>query len=213
LLGDPFEGSLPSTPGQIVFASDEKTKDHNKEINNKDLERPQSIHDSWRKECYICSFHMSDYESAALWSIYTKARQGIAIQSTFKKLIDSLENYNMNHVFIGTVKYIDYESGIIPVEQNLYLPILHKRKSFEYEREIRPVISQPSEIFVGETPHKECEKHGGLNVPINLDCLIENIFLAPTTEPWIKDLLTSIMAKQGVKKELKQSNLDASPIF
>jgi hypothetical protein len=214
LLGDAFEGSLPSTSGQIVFAPlVAKVGAGLPIIDKKNIPISPSIHDKWRKECYICSFHMNDYESAALWSIYTKTRQGIAIQSTFKKLIDSLENYNMNSVFIGTVKYIDYESEIIPVEQNLYLPILHKRKSFEHEREIRAVISQPREIFVGVTPHKECEKYGGLNVPINLDCLIENIYLAPTTKPWIKDLLTSIMVKQGVKKELKQSNLDASPIF
>lgn len=214
LLGDSFEGSLPSTPGQFLVDSLlKKQASELLKIDEKDVPPPPSFLDIWRKVCYVCSFHMNEHESAALWSIYTKAKQGVAIQSTFKKLVDSFKSYSINPVFIGTVKYIDYQSGIIHVEENAFLPLLHKRKSFEYEREIRVVITQPSAIFVGATPYKECEKHEGLNVPIDLDCFIEHIYLAPTTKPWIKELLTSIMDKNGINKPLDQSSLDANPII
>ena len=223
LLGDPFEGSLPSAPDQITFEPLFKkiTAERLKlDENDIELEPSPSIVDNWRKCCYICSFHMNDHESAALWSMYTKAKQGIAIQSTFKKLVDSLKNYDINPVFIGSVKYIDRRVETIDVMQNMFLPILHKVKSFEYEREIRAVIHNPREVYslpktgsVAPSPIEVCEKCGGINVPIDLDCLIEHAYLAPTTKPWIKELLTSLMAKQGVRIQLEQSSLDDSPIF
>lgn len=196
LLGDPFEGSLPSTSGQPIVKPTIDPKLPN-------FKMESSLEDMWRKDCYVCSFHMSDYESAALWSIYSKAKQGVAIQSTFKRLIDCFNKYPSNPVYIGTVNYIDYKSEIIDIS-NSFSPILHKRKSFEHERELRAVILYP----YGSPIQPE-----GINVQINLDSFIESIYLAPTTKLWIKELLTSMMHKKRIKKPLEQSSLDAKPII
>jgi len=194
LLGDPFEGSLPSTSSQPII----------KPLNDPKLPKMfSSLEDMWRKDCFICSFHMSDYESAALWSVYTKAKQGVAIQSTFKRLVDCFNNYHLSPVYIGMVNYIDYKSEIIDIS-NSFSPILHKRKSFEHERELRAVILYP----YGSPTQPE-----GLNVKIKLDSLIESIYLAPTTKPWIIELLSSMMRKNRIKKPLEQSSLDAKPII
>jgi hypothetical protein len=75
---------------------------------------------------------MSPHESAAMWKIYTITKESIAIRSTFAKLRDRLDE----NCFIGTVKYIDYETDFFPHGNVLY-PFVHKRKSFAYENEIR----------------------------------------------------------------------------
>lgn len=219
LLGDPFEGSLPSAPDQVKFQSillkqtaeilNLKEKDV-KISNLDDNSAPDyfSLTDLWRKSCYICSFHMSEFESAALWSIYTKAKQGVAIQSTFRKLTTSFNHYKKNPIRIGMVKYIDYTKETIDVF-NAFNPLICKRKSYEHDKEIRAIISFPQEF---KTPLAR-EKNEGLNVPVDIDNLIECIYLAPTTKPWIKELLISIMKKNGIKKPIEQSSLDAKPIF
>lgn len=204
LLGDPFEGSLPSSPNQIIP----------RYIGNVEIWKGKSPLAMWRELCYICSFHMNDFESAALWSIYSKSNQGVAIQLTYKRLIKSLEDYPED-VQIGTVKYIDYRSDVIEFG-NSFLPILHKRKSFEHEKEIRAVILPINEL--SNRISDDCREikpvlPEGVNIPIDLGRSIERIYLAPTTKPWIKELLQSIMDKNGIDIPLEQSSLDANPII
>ena len=217
-LGDPFEGSLPSTKGQINLT--EVMKQQSAKLLGlppDQIASPHSIHDSIRKNMFVCSFHMNDYESAALWSIYTKARQGVAIQSTFSKLIDCFKDYSGNPIYIGMMNYIDYNTEIIPIFENAFLPILHKRKSFEHEKELRAVISYPQEFY--HEPRGDTlggtfiSDQSGLDVSVDLNILIERIFVAPTTEKWIKDLLISVTQKYGVDKPIEQSSLDDSPII
>src|SRR5208337_2471674 len=94
MLGDPFEGSLPSTQGQVNIT--ELIKKRTAESFGLSLDQiapPPSIHENIRKHVFVCSFHMNNYESAALWSIYSKASQGVAIQSTFNRLTECFKDY------------------------------------------------------------------------------------------------------------------------
>ena len=216
LLGDPFEGSLPSSSNQVIFKAYDK-KEYAKlfKIDEKDDPEPPSSQILWRNDCYICSFHMNEHESAALWSIYARAKQGVAIQTTFKKLVDSLKSYKISPVFIGKMKYIDYTRETIDLS-NSFLPILYKRKSFEHERELRAVSMPIDELYVPVSPERKERKPNppeGVSIPIDVDCFIERIYLAPTTKSWIKELLEAIIKKNGIEKPLEQSGLDATPIF
>jgi hypothetical protein len=40
----------------------------------------------------INGWHYNEYESAAMWDLYSQANAGIAIQSTYRKLRDSFQN-------------------------------------------------------------------------------------------------------------------------
>lgn len=212
-LGDPFEGSLPSTKGQINLTEIVKQELMSRGLPTDNITQ---IHNFIRRCSFVCSFHMNDYESAALWSIYTKAQQGVAIQSTFSRLCDCFNEYSANPIHIGMMNYIDYSKETIPILENAFLPLLHKRKSFEYEQEIRAAISFPKELYPessAATPIKFINPQRGLDIPIDLDILIEQIFVAPTTEKWIKELLISVTQKYGIDKPIEQSSLDASPII
>jgi hypothetical protein len=212
-LGDPFEGSIPSTEGQINLTELAKK---NAESTGIVFEKIIPILDTIRKCSYVCSFHINDHESAALWSIYAKARQGVAIQSTFSRFCDCFNEYSDNPVRIGMVNYIDYTTETIPIFENAFLPLLHKRKSFEYERELRAAISFPKELYPEPhvtPPNEFINTLRGLDIPVDLNILIERIYVAPTTEKWIKELLVAITRKYGLDKSIEQSSLDARPII
>jgi hypothetical protein len=218
LLGDPFEGSLPSTQGQINIDDIVKVQAaKHLGLNPDQIESPTSIHAGIRRNVFVCSFHMNDYESAALWSIYSKANQGVAVQSTFSRLIDCFKEYSRNSILIGKMNYIDYNTEVIDVFKNTLFPIVHKRKSFEHEKELRAVVFYPKEFYreISSNPPQGTydSDSRGIYVDVDLNALIERIYVAPTTEPWINDLLISITQKYGIDKPIKQSSLDANPII
>jgi len=72
---------------------------------------------------------MNNYESAAMWKLYLKTNEGIAIQTTCKKLIEALDKI-AQPVYISIVKYIDYDNDFIDEFGNIMSPFVHKRKSF-----------------------------------------------------------------------------------
>jgi len=220
LLGDPFEGSIPMSIGQKNF-NDILKSQFEEMINRKStiLNEPSTFHDFIRKSCYVCSFHTGSVESAALWSIYSKSKEGVAIKTTFTRLCDCFKDDTTNNVGIGMINYIDYNQQTIPVELSTVSPLLYKRKSFEFEKETRAIIMEPSEIEggVSDTGEKyfkiQISLKNGFYIPINLDVFIERVYIAPSSPPWIKELIESIMQKYGLQKEVKQSILDQSPII
>lgn len=59
-----------------------------------------------RREFFFAScWRASDDESEAMWQRYCPSGQGVAIQTTYAKLRDSLPD----HTHIGLVSYIDHD--------------------------------------------------------------------------------------------------------
>ncbi len=103
---------------------------------------------------------------------------------------------------------MDYENDSFGTD-NVLLPFLHKRKSFEYENEIRAIV----EDYPSELTESEFEKNYkvGINIPVDMDKLIENIFIAPSAQSWFRDLVKSIVPRYGLKKPITDSKLDERP--
>jgi hypothetical protein len=91
---------------------------------------------------------MNDYESMAMWRLYLTPPEGVAVRSTYWRLIDSSavrwqhkgrNKGNMGkelRIHVGVVHYVDYQSpDSYPTDT-----MLRKPKSFEREREIRAVL-------------------------------------------------------------------------
>lgn len=194
---DKFEGSIPI-----------KNFEHRKEILE---ELPAEIRNSAFKgvssfykdvknftfvNCWTCFRH----EIAALWNIYVKSNDGIAIKSTYRRLKESIEKDN-NPTFIGMVKYIDYEKDVFP-ENNFLNLVMYKRKSFQFERELRALI-------VGADKRNE----PGMLVKVDLERLINEIYVSPEAEDWFLELVRSIVKKYNLTIEPKRSNLDSDPVY
>lgn len=167
-----------------------------------------------RSVTFVNSWHIKEHESAAMWKIYLSSNEGIAIQSTYQRLIESLASYNDFEVHIGRIKYIDYEKEAIPMG-NLLSPFMYKRKSFEYEDELRALIWTPQH-GKNDILHPQGNRYAtvfGLYVATDLKLLIDNIFVAPSAPSWILEVIRAVTEKFGLNKEVKQSNLASTPVY
>jgi hypothetical protein len=136
------------------------------------------VFDSYREKIYINCWHMNDYESFAMWKIYAQNTESIAIQSTFNRL-EKCFNSNA-FVNIGIVNYIDFNSDFIPINDGILNLFLYKTKFFQYENELRAVIHDTNE-------------NDGVLKEVNLNTLIECIYLSPNSPEWFEDLIKSVM--------------------
>ncbi len=63
----------------------------------------KSVFKAWREIILINSWHYNEYESAAMWDLYSQANAGIAVQSTYRKLRDSFQNNTDDTIWIGKI--------------------------------------------------------------------------------------------------------------
>ena len=134
-----------------------------------------------------------------MWQIFTQKNEGLAIQSTLGKLQKALEVDSDFEQYIGEVNYIDYKKEYIPFE-NTFFPFLFKRKSFQYEREVR-VISDVTKFNL--------EIDNGLKIDVNLEELIEKIYIHPKSENWYKKLVMDLVSRLGFDFETEKSDLES----
>lgn len=204
-LDDPFEGSYSKAN---VKLRPEVYKD---KILPEALEDLSAFHRELIRLTAINCWHLSEHESAAMWKLYLKSNEGIAITSTFNQLKDCLKDENHN-IHIGRVKYIDYEEDWLPEGNSLY-PFVHKRKSFEHEQELRAVIQEFSYKKSGEINWSKSPFDDGIYIQVDLHVLIDKIYLAPTSPKWLLELVKSVTRKYGLDKEIVQSSLDDVPVY
>jgi hypothetical protein len=134
-----------------------------------------------------------------MWQIFTQNSEGLAIQSTVKRLQDALipeKNYKQ---FIGEVNYIDYKKEYIPFD-DMFFPFLFKRKSFQYEREVR---------IITDVADSNIKLNDGLKINVDISQLIEKIYIHPKSENWYKKLVIQLVTQLGFDFEIEKSDLES----
>ncbi|WP_320814395.1 hypothetical protein [Flavobacterium sp.] len=154
---------------------------------------------SHREKVVISSWHINEYESYAMWQIFTKNNEGLAIQSTIGRLKEALVREKKFQQNIGAVNYIDYKKEYIPFEDTFF-PFLFKRKSFQYEREVR---------IISDTSGNRVSINDGLKVDVDIDQLIEKIYIHPKSENWYKNLVIELMQKLDFNIAIEKSDLES----
>lgn len=185
---DPFEGAVPrNTKRQLGWGA---------------------MAQQLRHHVFVNCWHMSNRESAAMWKLYARSNEAIAIVSSVGRLAASLPRGNdWGCPQIGAIQYVDFETGRIP-DDDLYWRYFHKRESFEHERELRAVLIQvPADGNLGGPSLP------GVSFSVTLNNLIEHIRLAPTCPKWIGDAVEDVAAKYGLRAPIERSALDTTPIY
>jgi hypothetical protein len=157
---------------------------------------------------YVSCWHVNNYESAALWSLYGQSESGIAIQTTYSKLKASFKDDWAKRMIIKKVRYIDYETGKIPFG-NIFNRLMHKRKDFEHEKELRAIMFHPDGDVITNMPNLNLEN--GIYVPVEVNKLIETIYIAPVSPKWFPDLVRSICHKYNFDLNVISSHLMDEP--
>lgn len=198
-FSDKFEGAIPKP---TVEAREASVVGLERSLAEKALREMSQGYQEVRKWIFVNCWHMNSYESAAMWQLYAQKNEGIAIRSTYARLKESLSSSG-RIMQIGMVKYIDYTSDMIH-EGNIFHAIFCKRRSFEHEHELRAVFQKPSLVN---------DLQPGLYIPCDLDILIDKVFVSPASPNWFKELVSSILKKYDLDKEVKRSDLDEDPIY
>jgi hypothetical protein len=207
--GDPFEGSYPKINVSARLIVPEEIPEPSRSSFLESMKNLGKFTKEWRRHVAVNCWHMNEHESAAMWKTYLTSAEGIAIQSTYKRLKVSL--IDKEPIFLGMVNYIDYQTeGIDP--RNVLSAFMHKRKSYEHEREVRALIIRFPIADDALDLSKETITDG-IRIMVSMENLIERIFVAPASPVWIEELVKSVVAKYGYTFEIKHSGLDEPPLF
>lgn len=204
IISRDIDAGSPSLPKEIINS----IKQHDKTAT--------FIRRNIRKFSFINCWCISEHESAAMWKLYLKNEEGVAIKSTVNQLREVLKAYQKLPAYIGQVQYVDFKSFSfsMPLEPQIF-PFFFKRKSFEHEKELRVLISVVPKKGnnLDLSLLKETPKEPGLCFPTNLDTLINKVVVPETSKEWFKELVQSVLSKYGVNKEVEGSTLSIEPAF
>jgi hypothetical protein len=163
---------------------------------------------------FVNCWHMNEFESVAMWKIYSTSKDSVCLQSTFARLRDVLPE----DVYVGVVNYISYDRDMIPAGINLWA-LTYKRKSFEHERELRALWSNvnnmdcdgpPSDAYPDDY-HPDPQEYVWKQA--ELGALIESVYVSPTARPWFLGLVKKVLEKYGLDVPVHQSDLAADPLY
>ncbi len=213
-LDDPFEGSWPKKNIEARKSIFRNLPEADQDVRLCNLSNFMKI---FQKNYAMNCWHENEYESAAMWKLYLKSNEGIAIQSTYRQLKKSI--IDEETVFIGKVKYIDFENEFIN-PKFIFAPLLYKRRCFEHEKEIRAIVIRvpPS---IEEDPPSDWETFDltvdvisdGIPLKIDIESLIQKIYVAPNSPLWYFNLVKKVLYKYSYNFEVIRSEMDSNPLF
>lgn len=199
-LEDKFEGTLTirNVEGLRSIFKDNPDEEANIKI----------IRENWarvRNQAFLNCWYLGNDESALMWKAYTNGGEGVAIKSNVGRLRSCFNSVDQD-ICVGQVEYIDYKRGIIPCHDPVHL-LLFKRRSFAGENEIRTITFQSS-----KNKKPLLGQKAGININVNIDELIEAIYISPFSSEWFFDLVNSIIIRYGLDKRISMSELATKPI-
>ena len=209
-LGDPFEGSPPKLNAVMRAAGLEDIRRQLSDNSaSKVVEMISASDKSFRSWILVNCWHESDYESAAMWKLYSREYGGIAVKTDFKSLAESFTC--SEDVFIGRVEYIDYDRAYIQ-EGNRLVPFLCKRHSFEHEKEVRAITLGDFELVrKGRTRVAEGIHETGAYYSVDVFHLIKEVVVAPYADNWFIELVQSLASRYGMTGPVSKSRLSETP--
>jgi hypothetical protein len=212
-LGDKFEGSYPNQNLEKL------KKEHGQDV----IESTKEYNDLVGKNIYINCWHINNKESLAMWKVYLKSNEGVAIKTSVKKFCTALlKNTNNIDMYANKVTYIDYLTENLWTEEQFAGPYFYKRNLFDYEQEFRAIISNMDNLqsmSINGGPHtwyldtsiKSWKEGMEINVPIQE--MIEEIFVAPDSPEWFKKLVENVAVKYNLPNKVKRSALEDEKIL
>jgi hypothetical protein len=154
-----------------------------------------------RKSTIVNCWHISDYESEAMWKIYGEQKNSVCIKTTVGELC---RNFNREDTRVAYLKveYVDFNSD---ARRSAHLLGQYKRKSFEHEKEYRFSIQDYNDK---KFLHNVTEF--GAKVKVESLNFINEIFVSPLSDSWFLNCVS-----ESVKAILPESKfkITRSPIY
>jgi hypothetical protein len=151
-------------------------------------------------------WHLSDFESAAMWKVYGDNSQAVAVESTVGRLVETVSTSD-HDVWIGEVEYFQPPKYDPPIEE-VVLSLFRKMACFTYEAEVRAAI----ELTDLDIRLKKQQEWPGIDVP--LDTLIEKVRISPRAQKWFMTTVHQELVKYGLPHvDVFGSYMDVDPDY
>ena len=220
-LDDPFEGSFPRHQSPISRIIEMLPK--GAVPPGAKLHVSPGLEDTWRCMRYwamVNCWHASEHESAGMWKLYAASDLAVALRSTVDRLRGALGTpppvregfFGTDRFHIGMIEYIDFDTGRIP-PGSFASQFFRKHRSFEHERELRAMVLEYPLSEAGEFDWLRQPDDSGASFPVNLDTLIEAVFIAPQAPKWYVELVSKAARRYGLAVEPQHSELGATPLY
>jgi hypothetical protein len=87
-----------------------------------------------------------------------------------------------------------------------FAPFIQKRTGFRHEEEIRGVFQD-----AWSRPDDPSEAQCGLPIRVNVEQLVEGIYVAPGTQGWLRSAVQGVLKRFGIDREVHSSEFDEPP--
>jgi len=187
---DPFEGKYN------VFG-------RQKQQQIKEYSHLAEAHSRKRIAFTVNTWHQNSDENYAMWNIYARS-YGVAVQTSYKNLKGSFHKTD-KPVHIGKVIYYNESNQQIPMDDPL-APFVRKRCMYQYEKEVRCCYILP-EAEQGDFKWEEQGNYNGVFIDVDLDVLMECIYVSPYAPEWFRDLVARTNEAFNIHKEIVHSSV------
>ena len=200
-LDDRFEGSVTAQVFEAFKA------------NPQNAEAMARIRPQMNALTFVNCWHANNRESEAMWRLYCGAHDGVALQTTYQKLDESLPP----EVLLGQVTYLDYDVDQRPLDFNALTPMMHKRAAFEHEREVRALIWSSGFHIARKLQPEEFPPTPDdvFTLPWNAEDTVEHVFVSPYAHGWYRDAVAMVVEKFAprLSNGLRWSQMKGAPLY
>jgi hypothetical protein len=199
-LGDPWEIALAGRQLEHVISRHPIASFPSPDVNPETaMERSERIIKMWRRQTFVNCWSASDHESHALWRIYCRSPEGVALQTTLVKLKESVGDlpvYRVTYEVPDSIKQTPSRADLVA----------KKRPMFAYEQEVRVVR------FVDEEGAAESLGQGLAWDP---EEIVESIRVHPEADDSFMETVTAAVEHYApaLKGRVARSAMDEPPPF
>ena len=166
------------------------------------LDYVKKIYDFAKAQTGVSCWSLADSESLYMWDSYTTPGKGVAIVTTVDGLEKSypVERYMVENVVFALMKVVYEEQPVeILIEDNKGFDpvdiVRYKSSDFSHEDEVRFVYSRSILNFADgfNIDLDNLKAFPGARLPVNLNQIIQSIYISPKGSVWLHDCVTKIL--------------------
>jgi hypothetical protein len=162
----------------------------------------------WGLCTYINCWHVDNNESNAMWNLYVKDGQGVAIKSSISNLKNSILN-DKRTFCLGFINYLDFDKDYSS-EANAFSPFFIKRDIFKHEQEFRILTDEVENI--NKIMKKEITPQDGIFIPIDFQ-MVEKMVLSPNITKTNREKVEILMKQLKIPIVPENSAIPRIPEF